>query len=421
MPRRGLGPRYWRLWTASTVSGAGNGLRVVALPLLATRLTSDVSLVAALVAAQQLPWLVVGLPAGALADRVDRASLMRWIDVARTVLLAAFAVLVATNAVTLPLLYVAAFVLGALEAVFSAAAAAAIPAVVDESDYDRANGYLYASETAGEQLAGPAAGGAFFAIAPVVPFVLDAVSFIGSALLLRRVRVPSERAPAHARSSIRRDVAEGLRFFMRHRLLRTLACVMSGMAFFQSAVFGILVIFVVRTLGVSEAGYGIFLGVAAVGNVAGGMCAEKLTTRLGSTRVVLFGGVAAACAYVAMSLLHSPVIAAAVFGVEAFAVAVGSVASLSLRQAAVPDQMRGRTSSAFRTVLYSAAPAGALVGGVVAAAVSVPFALATAGFAQLLLLVALSGRLSRAVQAAGRNAADERSTTSAEPELVGAG
>src|ERR1700683_3080783 len=96
-PRPQLGSRFWALWAANTTSGIGDGLNAIALPLLATTLTRQPVLIAAVVFAQRAPWLVVGLPAGAYADRVDRAQLMRRVDMLRAALLAAVTVLVLTK------------------------------------------------------------------------------------------------------------------------------------------------------------------------------------------------------------------------------------------------------------------------------------------------------------------------------------
>ena len=158
-----LGPAYWRLWAATTVSCFGDGLSMVAMPLLALRLTSDPRLIAGAAVAKQLPWLLVALPAGALADRFDRRRLMVGTDVARMAALVVFAGIVVTDSLTLPVLYASAFVFGSLECLFAGAAGAALPSLVPERELDRANGYLYATETVAGQLAGPAVGAALFA------------------------------------------------------------------------------------------------------------------------------------------------------------------------------------------------------------------------------------------------------------------
>src|ERR1700735_5247061 len=128
--RRGLGASYWWLLSATGTSGLGNGLVLVAFPLLAVTLTRQPVEIAGVVVAGRLPWLVVSLPAGALADRVDRRRLVVAVEVVRAAVLAALGFVVLTGAITLPLLYLTAFIIGALETAFSAATSASLPALV---------------------------------------------------------------------------------------------------------------------------------------------------------------------------------------------------------------------------------------------------------------------------------------------------
>src|SRR3954468_4362838 len=164
--RPSLGTSYWQLWAASTISALGDGVALVAFPLLAAGLTRQPALIAGVAMAQRLPWLLLSLPAGALADRVDRRRLMSGIDGFRMAMLFGLAAAAATGHVTLPILYVAAFLLGAVDTAYSGAAHAATPALVGRDGLDRANGYLFSAKDGGENLAGPALCGLLFAVAP---------------------------------------------------------------------------------------------------------------------------------------------------------------------------------------------------------------------------------------------------------------
>src|SRR4029453_2561076 len=144
--RRGLGASFHRLWGASALSNLADGIFAVALPLLATDLTRSPGVVAGVAFAQRLPWLLFALVAGALADRLDRRRTMINVELLGMVVIGAVAVLVALDVASIPMLYVAAAVLGVGETLYDTAAQSAITAVVGKDDLSRANGRLYAAE-----------------------------------------------------------------------------------------------------------------------------------------------------------------------------------------------------------------------------------------------------------------------------------
>jgi MFS family permease len=135
-----LGPRYWKLWAASTISNLGDGVRFAALPLLAVTLTRDPLLVAGTVFASQLPWLLFALLSGALVDRLNRRLVMVAANLFRAVIVALLALAVLGEVESLAHVYVIVFVLGSAETLFDSAAFALLPALVDKSNLERANG-----------------------------------------------------------------------------------------------------------------------------------------------------------------------------------------------------------------------------------------------------------------------------------------
>jgi MFS family permease len=395
---RALGTPFWRLWTAATVSNLGDGFALVAFPLLAATLTPHAGLIAGVVFAQRLPWLFFALPAGALADRLNRGTAMAFVDTARTAVLVIVTTAVATDTVSIPLLYGAAFVLGSFETLFAAASHAAVPAVVAEKDLDRANGYLFASETAGGELVGPALGGLLFAVSASVPFLGDGISFLFSAVLLVGLR---SRLVAPARTepvTLRADMKSGISFFRVSPILRLLAVLVGGLALCQAMVMSVLVVYGLKVLDLSIAGYGVFLAAGAVGSVLGGLAAGRVKAVLGTAGVLIGSATLAAASYVLVGATSSAPLAGGLFVVETFAVACGSIASLSLRQVIVPDELRGRVGNLFRMCIWGVIPLGALAGGIVAqfGGLRAPFLLA--GAAQLVLTAAIAGRIRAEVE-----------------------
>ncbi len=233
--RAGLGSSFGLLWASSTVSALGDGLRRVALPLLTVQLTSDARLVALVAAAGTLPWLVVGLPAGALVDRWDRARTMTTVDLSRALVVAVLAAGAATGRLGVLVLTVLAFVLGCGEVLAETAAHALVPALVARDRLERANGRLQAGEVVTGQFAGQALGGVLFAVALAVPFAVDCATFLVSGLLIAGIHPrpprPDPGSPvAGGRSGLWSQTWDGLCWLAAHALLRRLCGLLAVLA-----------------------------------------------------------------------------------------------------------------------------------------------------------------------------------------------
>src|SRR5690349_2878012 len=274
-----LGAHYWRLWWANAISSTGDGAFVAALPLLAVTISRDPRLVAVVTAAVYLPWMVLSLPAGALVDRYDRATLMWRAQAVQAAVVAAVAILVVFRTANIAVLGLAGLLLGSAEVVFSNAAQAVLPALVPPELLARANGSQQVSLTVGESFLGPPAGSLLFAAAAALPFGLDAASFAGSAALL--ARLPRTGAAADgAGSGIRARIAEGLRWLGQHRLLRVVAVLLGIFNFANQTGQAVLVLLATQVLHTGTRGYGLLLAATAVGSVVGGLMSPLVTGRL---------------------------------------------------------------------------------------------------------------------------------------------
>src|SRR5579872_4553628 len=265
-----LGRPYWRLWWANTISSTGDGAFVAALPLLAVTITRDPRLVSVVTAAIFLPWLLLSLPAGAVVDRYDRATLMWRAQAVQAAVVTIIAVLVVVHRANIELLAAGGLLLGSAEVIFSNAAQAVLPTLVPPELLPKANGSQQVSLTVGETFLGPPAGSLLFAVAAALPFGLDALSFAGSAALLARLP-RSRRDAGQSRQPIRTQIAEGLRWLYRHRLLRVVAVLLGVFNFANQMGQAVLVLLATQTLHVGTRGYGLLLAVTAVGSVIGGL------------------------------------------------------------------------------------------------------------------------------------------------------
>ena len=168
---------------------------------------------------------------------------------------------------------------------------------------------------------------------------------------------------------------------MRTPVLRLVGALVASLAFCQAMVFGPLVLFALHGLGLSDAGYGILLAVAAVGNVLGGMVAGRLDRRFGARILLPASGVVAAAAYAVCGAGdRAGAGRAPPSAPKRVAVAVGNVANLTLRQRIIPNELLGRVGNVVRFFIFGAMPLGALVGGFLVAwfGVRAPFAGAAA-------------------------------------------
>jgi MFS family permease len=403
----GLGRRYSRLWSAAVLSGLGDGLEVAALPLLAAGLTRDPRLVAGLSAAATLPWLVFGLVSGAIVDRCDRARLMVRVNVARTVLVASLAVMVATRTARIEVVYVLVFLLGVGETLFNTAAQAVLPAIVSTEQLETANGRLEVGELVTETFVGPPVGALIFAAMAALPFAIDAASFAVAAVLLQGLVTPRLRSVAGTSGpglrppglrppglrplyqQLLSDIGEGLRWLLRHRLLRSL-CVVMGLANF--AVYltqGILVLFAVERLHVSRHYYGFLLTGIAIGGIAGGFLARRVSARIGPARAILATLAVNVAVDMVVGSLSNALAVTVMLSFAGFVTTLWNVVTISLRQAIIPKELLGRVNSAYRMVGLGAMPLGAVAGGVLSEAYGLraPFFLA-AGITGLALLIA---------------------------------
>lgn len=359
---------FGRLWSAAVVSRFGDALRTAAMPLLATTLTDDPLLIASVTACGYLPWLLFGLLGGAVADRVDQRRAMWGVDLVRGALMAAFATAVALDRSSIALLIGLAFALTTLQTLFDNAATALLPSLVPAGALASANARLMT----GQQIAGT------FLAAPLVPLLLlggaslpyaaDAATYLLAALLIASLRAaPAGRPDRRSGSTLRAEIAEGVRVLWRDRLLRRLCVATTLCNIGMGALIATLVLHVTGWLAAGDSGYTLTLVGYGAGSVLGGTLAGRLAARTGRIRAVLLAGTVQTGALAALGTVRElwvAVLCLTVFGVFGM---VWNVNQTTLVQERSPAEALGRISAAFRTLAVAGAPVGALLGGAAAA------------------------------------------------------
>lgn len=373
-----LGSRFAKLWLAGTASALGVGLATVATPLLIASRTDDPLTISAAQGVAWLPWLLFALPGGVLVDRVDRRRLMIWIDWARALLMTLLATAIMAGYAGVVLIYSVLFLVNTGEIVFRSASQAMTPAVVPREGLERANGWLVGGVTVMQNMIAGPVGAALFVAAASIPFWGNAATYAVSAMLITAVagsyrvlpQAAAENSEPPAGSERLRavwtEMAEGFRWLMRQRLLRTMAILIGLLNITLTAALAVLVLLAEDRLHLGSVGYGALFTAMAVGSILGSAVGDRLVRTVTATWTIRVGLVVEAAFHLVLATsLNAYAVGAAffAFGVHS---ALWTIVANSLRQRLTPPEMFGRAGS---TTLFIAAGGncvGALLGGVVA-------------------------------------------------------
>lgn len=391
-PRRGLGRTFANVFTANLASSLGDGIARTASPLLAARLTDDPVLIAGIGAVAMLPWLFFALPAGILVDRMDRRQALAFAASVRTVLAIALVVLVATDALTIWWLYLVIFVYGVCETLYDGAIRAVVPSVVPKKDLPRANARIEGAELVVQNFAAAPLTSALFAVAVLIPIGGLVAAFGLAALLAALLPAIASGRQFHATEvtevvPFRRQLADGWHFIMGNPMLRTLWFVSIPVAILFSASSATLVLFVLDTLAIPEAAFGLFLLSGAVGGLLGSVVASRLAARFGLGPVMAAANLFAGVLVLLTGLLPVAWVAVVLFGLGGALTTVWNVLMMSFRQSIIPGRLLGRVHGTWRTLLWGTMPLGSLLGGALALIdLTVPWIVGGAGITVLGLI-----------------------------------
>jgi MFS family permease len=385
---------FWKLWAANGFSNLGDGLYQILLPLIAVQLTDSPSRIATLSVMLSLPWLLFALQAGSIVDRFDRHKIMLWVTCGRAVLLSALTVAVMMNFISLPLLYVIAFLLGIGETLVDTALTSIVPSIVSKDRLNWANAQITAAQTVmntfiGPPLAGFLAGVGFaFATGSSTLMYLSA----GFALLLIRGRFfAATQHDSSTNHNLWPHLTGGIRFLWNNRLIRDLTLFTASMNIFWAGWGALLVLYAVNPgpMGLNEFQYGILLTVMAVGGLLGSIVVDPLQKRIGTRNALALDFIGT------ILLLGVPALTANawIVGVSVFIAGVGAsvwvILVASIRQQVVPRDLLGRVYSASRFISWGIGPFGATLAGLVAEIWGIRTMFAIGGLASVVTLLLL--------------------------------
>ena len=384
---------YRLLISASAVSNLGDGIGMVALPWLATLLTQDPVLIAAVATAQRLPWTLFALPAGVWTDRSDRRLMMVRADLVRVVLmvLTLGMVLSPVQEGGIWALVLIAFLFGTAEVIRDNAAQTVLPSIVPHDALERANGQMWSAEQVTGQFIGPPLAGLLIASSIALPFGADASFYAISAALVWLIALPAR--PRGAAARFWPALVEGLAWMRANPTVLRLAVMLGIINAVFTGGMTVLVLYAQEVLGMSSAGYGLLLTLGACGGVLGGLTAPRVAARLGMRAALLVALVLFVAVHLMLGLFASPVVAALALFTEALGGMLWNVVTVSYRQRLIPDALLGRVNSVYRFLGWGAMPLGAMGAGALVSVLEPEMGRAVALHAPYLLGAAVSAGL----------------------------
>ena len=395
-------PSYLKLWSAATVSLFGTQVSQIAIPFIAAVvLKASPGEVGLLTTIEFLPFIFFTLPAGVWVDRFRKQRILVIGDLGRALFLVSIPIAYALNGLTIWQLYVVGFVNGVMTVFFDVADQSFLPTILERDELVAGNSKLQISQSSAQILGQPIGGGLVALLTAPVAVLIDAASYVGSALLILWIRVagrgpattptasptpdaatgttedvaaagpnggPSiaaEAAAADDDAGMRSQIMAGLRYIGHHRFLASIAASTATSNLFTQIAFAIMPVYLYRTLGLSPATVGAIGGIGGAGVLVGALIASRLATTFGVGRVIVgsmfVSGVAGLLAPAAPPELAFWFVSLSFFG-EGMAAVIYNVNQISLRQAITPEHFLGRMNATMRFLVWGTIPIGSLIG-----------------------------------------------------------
>lgn len=387
---------YMVLWLGQALSTAGSSASSVARPLLALALSGSPAQAGLVGAAGALPYVILGLPVGALADRWDRKKVMVYCDAGRTVNAISIPVAAVLGHLTLVQLYLTSLIGGVFFVFFNIAQVATLPRVVARSQLPLASAQNEAGDV-GARLVGPALGGLLYQVGEGLPFLADASSYAVSvaSLLLIRATFRSQ-GPANAKN-LRAEIVEGVSWLWRQSVVRTMAFVTAGYAFTGSGV-ALIIIVIAQHQRASAPMIGLIFAIWSAGGVLGSLAAPHVRGRFGFGQTIIAVSWVSVVFFLVVPLAPNGWLVGTAAAGMAFTAPIYNVVQMSYRLALVPDHLQGRVNSVFRIIAWGPGPLGwAITGWLIQVAGTTGAVLA---FASIRIAVALWVTLNRHLRSA---------------------
>jgi MFS family permease len=379
-----LGSSYWRLWTATAISNLGDGISGVAYPWVASAVTRSPLLIAAAGFASRLPWLIFTLHAGVITDRFDRRKLIVAMDASRGVLTLIVGAIIVFNNDSLPslndltsitdletnwplyiTLVITAFLFGLAEVLRDNSAQTLMPSVVESENLEKANGRMWSAESLTNSFIGPPLGSFIIGIAIYLPFFVDAGTFFVAVALIASISgsfKPVEEKPRE-KINFKTEIKEGYRWLWSHNLLRPMAIILGALNLVGTMVAATFILYTQEVLNTSVFVFAVLGTAGAVGGIAGGLIAPKISEKMGSGPSLWLSLAMGPIGAVIIGTTSSWQVVWVVLLFHSFFSILWNTITVSLRQSIIPTYLLGRVNSVYRFFGWGSIPIGMFLGG----------------------------------------------------------
>ncbi|MEM7323453.1 MAG: MFS transporter [Actinomycetota bacterium] len=364
-----LGTDFRRLMASSVASNAADGISLAAAPLLMAAQTRDPLLIAAAGLLLRLPWLLLGVYAGVVADRFDRRLILVAANAFRAVMLVLLTVSVASGTINIGIVLATLFLLGVAETLADTTAGTLLPMIIDRDDLGIGNSRLVAAHMTVNQLVGPPIGAALFLVGMALPFGLEAVLLAYAAVVVSRMTIVRSPATEEQDQQDRRVLAEiraGVRWLWTNPPIRTLALTIVAFNVTFGAAFAVLVLYSLERLQMGEVGFGLLTSASAVGGVIGASSYGRLERRFSLADLMRAGLIIETLTHLGLALTSTPIVALVIMFLFGAHASVWGTTSTSIRQRAVPEEFQGRVGSVYMTGVHGGIVVGSALGGIIA-------------------------------------------------------
>jgi len=379
-----LGSSYWRLWTATAISNLGDGISGVAYPWVASAVTRSPLLIAAAGFASRLPWLIFTLHAGVITDRFDRRKLIVAMDAIRGVLTLIVGAIVLLNKDSLPslndlssitdletnwplyiTLVITAFLFGLAEVLRDNSAQTLMPSVVEAENLEKANGRMWSAESLTNSFIGPPLGSLIIGIAIYLPFFVDAGTFFVSVALIASISGSFKPVQEKPREKInfKSEIKEGFKWLWAHDLLRPMAIILGCLNLLGTMVAATFILYTQEVLNTSVFVFAVLGTAGAVGGIAGGLIAPKISQKIGSGPSLWLSLAMGPIGALIVGTSRSWQVVWIVLLFQSFFSILWNTITVSLRQSIIPSHVLGRVNSVYRFFGWGSIPIGMFLGG----------------------------------------------------------
>jgi len=384
-------PDFLKLWAGQTISLLGDQISLLAIPLTAVVfLKATAFQMGLLIAAGSAPALLFALMAGVWVDRLRRRPVLILADLGRFLLLCLIPLLFTLGMLRIELLYVLAFCIGTLAIFFNVAYPSYVPSLLERHTLVEGNSKLELSQSVGASIGPGLAGVLIQVLTAPVALLVDACSFLLSAASVVWIRTPETLSKEETtKSSMGKEMREGIRFLMRSPLLRAITSSYATLSLFNSLLEAIFVLYLTKEIGIQPVLLGLIFALGSIGFILGALLCRRLTQWMGVGPALLIApiaiGISDALLPVANVVSHTFAFFLVGFAQFGFGLArpLFSINQLSLRQAITPEKLQGRVHASIALLTYGLPTVGALIGGALGQTIGLPQTLLIAAVGEI--------------------------------------